>query len=210
MLFDIVIIIWLVVWNNFVFCHILGIIIPTDSTDFHIVQRGWKPPTSYTIECVANKGYDPHLSTIKVVFPIQLCLFERARDHILAMPMTIWYKSFKKISNQSLGGCYFLSHQHQSGTGHRPHSTLSSFGEPFPLQGRSFYPADSIRDQNRGQERCLQRGHQRRFRRAGPGLGGWDGLAAHVARLKFRYGFVWKWNIPKVDGLSSFNLSKWL
>ena len=37
--------IWLVVWNIFLFSHILGIIIPTD---FHIFQKGWNhPPDMY-------------------------------------------------------------------------------------------------------------------------------------------------------------------
>ena len=36
-------VIWLVVWNIFLFSHILGIIIPTDPTDFHILSSYYYP-----------------------------------------------------------------------------------------------------------------------------------------------------------------------
>ena len=42
------IIIWLVVWNMFLFFHRLGIIIPTD---FHIFQRGWNHQPDNVMEC---------------------------------------------------------------------------------------------------------------------------------------------------------------
>ena len=55
---SLLIIIWLVVWNIFLFFHILGIIIPTDS----YFSEGLKPPTRYISAYMSWISYQIHRS----------------------------------------------------------------------------------------------------------------------------------------------------
>ena len=50
--------IWLVVWNMFLFSHILGRIIPTDEL---ILFRGVaQPPTKYDMDMIGHRYHDLH------------------------------------------------------------------------------------------------------------------------------------------------------
>jgi hypothetical protein len=75
--------IWLVVWNMFLFFHILGIIIPTD---FHIFQRvGEKPPTSYRYGVSTARPWRQQgdlIITFDIIYPKALSEDQKVHRHL--------------------------------------------------------------------------------------------------------------------------------